>query len=353
MTTDDALKLLGLAREASPEDIRRAYTRLVQQYHPDKVQHLGVEFQQMAERKTKEINEAHALLKNYRREEVASSPPPPSSSPHPPQRQPRRPRAEPTPPATSAPLELGLKGIAIVGAVLVLLLSIRFYVNNGGRQSSRAPDVPAIPLSPSSGNPAPTTRRHGYVFDPISHIWAPLRLCGGESGFSIGDWEGDVLRILGPPERTEYPVFVVDSSQSKAYTYGMVYSGITVFIKVIGDSKYVAGWWFQPSQAPPKCLEWCGSGYNKPRYFGKYSPLSDVMALEGLPYYALAEFDKRRGGNKLYLRYKGGSVTIGEYWFVDDYINGRGLHTDERDSRDRLKFMAEEILRRDLERLNR
>jgi len=346
MTTDDALKLLGLARDASPDEIRKAHTRVVQQFHPDKFQHLAEEFRRIAERKTKEINEAFTLLKNYRPEEGSSLPPPPSSSPPPPPRKPRRPKADPTPPASSTPRKPAVKAIAVVGVVVVLLLFILLYVKNGGRESSQFADLPAKPQSPSYGNPAPTTHL-AWDYSPL--MWAELSSCGGEKAFGIGMREAEVLRILGPPQRTEGRVFVVDNSQSEAYTYGMVYSDITVLIAVIGDSKAVVGWWFPPAQGPPKNIEWCEPSYTgkKPRYFGMFSPLKDVMQLEGIPYYALGELDKKEGQNKLYLRYKGGSVTIDEYWFVSDYNSGGGLHTDERDFKVRFDFMVKEILRRD------
>jgi DnaJ-domain-containing protein 1 len=42
------------------------FSGIISQYHPDKVQHLGREFQQMAEYKTKEIQKAYDYFKqNY------------------------------------------------------------------------------------------------------------------------------------------------------------------------------------------------------------------------------------------------------------------------------------------------
>lgn len=54
----DPYEVLGAARGDDLEEIRRRYKEMLLQYHPDRVQHLGKEFQEMAERKTKEINEA-------------------------------------------------------------------------------------------------------------------------------------------------------------------------------------------------------------------------------------------------------------------------------------------------------
>ncbi|MDR0478054.1 MAG: DnaJ domain-containing protein [Desulfobulbaceae bacterium] len=60
-----ALAVLGLAEGASEEEIKQAYRALSMQYHPDKVQHLGAEFQRVAEAKMKEINAAYDYLKKH------------------------------------------------------------------------------------------------------------------------------------------------------------------------------------------------------------------------------------------------------------------------------------------------
>jgi hypothetical protein len=51
--------LLGLKGNVSEDEIKKKYRELMSQYHPDKVQHLGREFQQMAEEKTREIQKAY------------------------------------------------------------------------------------------------------------------------------------------------------------------------------------------------------------------------------------------------------------------------------------------------------
>ena len=60
-----ALAVLGLTAGASDEEIKQAYRALSMQYHPDKVQHLGAEFQRVAEAKMKEINAAYDYLKKH------------------------------------------------------------------------------------------------------------------------------------------------------------------------------------------------------------------------------------------------------------------------------------------------
>lgn len=56
--SSDPYEVLGADRGQGFEEIRRRYKEKLLQYHPDRVMHLGREFQEMAERKTKEITEA-------------------------------------------------------------------------------------------------------------------------------------------------------------------------------------------------------------------------------------------------------------------------------------------------------
>lgn len=58
----DPYAILGVAPGASEEAIKAAYRRLAAQYHPDKVQHLGREFQELAERRFREIQQAYDEL---------------------------------------------------------------------------------------------------------------------------------------------------------------------------------------------------------------------------------------------------------------------------------------------------
>lgn len=51
--------VLQLAPEATPEEIRAAYFRLAEQYHPDKVGDLGAEFRELAARKLADIETAY------------------------------------------------------------------------------------------------------------------------------------------------------------------------------------------------------------------------------------------------------------------------------------------------------
>jgi DnaJ like chaperone protein len=58
----DPYTVLGLERNASPEEIKSAYRRLANKYHPDRVTHLGEEFRELAEKRFKDIQEAYQAL---------------------------------------------------------------------------------------------------------------------------------------------------------------------------------------------------------------------------------------------------------------------------------------------------
>ena len=62
----DPHAVLGVSPEATAGEVRAAYQRLVQQYHPDRVSGMGPEIIAVAEQRTKEINAAYAALRRSR-----------------------------------------------------------------------------------------------------------------------------------------------------------------------------------------------------------------------------------------------------------------------------------------------
>ena len=55
-------QLLGLDPAAPADEIKRAFRREIARYHPDKVQHLGPEFQEIAATRAAELTEAYRIL---------------------------------------------------------------------------------------------------------------------------------------------------------------------------------------------------------------------------------------------------------------------------------------------------
>jgi len=58
----DPFSVLNVRRGATLDEIKRAYRDMLTKYHPDKVTHLGEEFQRMAHDKSIEIRKAYELL---------------------------------------------------------------------------------------------------------------------------------------------------------------------------------------------------------------------------------------------------------------------------------------------------
>lgn len=63
---DNPYAVLGIGKDASDEEIQKAYKKMATQYHPDKVQHLGEEFRELAEKRFKEIQHSYQTLMRER-----------------------------------------------------------------------------------------------------------------------------------------------------------------------------------------------------------------------------------------------------------------------------------------------
>ena len=55
-------ELIGVDPTADAETIKKAFRREITQYHPDKVTHLGAEFQEMAAMRAAELTTAYKIL---------------------------------------------------------------------------------------------------------------------------------------------------------------------------------------------------------------------------------------------------------------------------------------------------
>jgi len=61
-----AHEILGVAKDASWEEIQTAYKQQIKKYHPDKLSHLGKEFSDLAARRFVEIQKAFETLKTQK-----------------------------------------------------------------------------------------------------------------------------------------------------------------------------------------------------------------------------------------------------------------------------------------------
>lgn len=94
MTVKNYYEILGIQPSASAEEVKRAFRQQIARYHPDKVQHLGKEFQDMAADRAAELTESYRILSNLElrehydnsRDSAVTSPvapPAPSAGPSP------------------------------------------------------------------------------------------------------------------------------------------------------------------------------------------------------------------------------------------------------------------------------
>ena len=63
---DDPYRELGLTEDASDAEVDRAWRRLIAQYHPDRVANAAKEIREMADRRTREINQAYDIIRRQR-----------------------------------------------------------------------------------------------------------------------------------------------------------------------------------------------------------------------------------------------------------------------------------------------
>ena len=64
--SESDFKILEVSPEATDAEVKKAYRKMANKYHPDKVSHLGDEFQKLAEEKFKSVNDAYQAVKKQR-----------------------------------------------------------------------------------------------------------------------------------------------------------------------------------------------------------------------------------------------------------------------------------------------
>lgn len=66
-STESHYKILEIEKQVTNEEVKKAYRKMAIKYHPDKVTHLGDEFQKAAKEKFQKVQEAYEKIKKERR----------------------------------------------------------------------------------------------------------------------------------------------------------------------------------------------------------------------------------------------------------------------------------------------
>jgi predicted Zn-dependent protease with MMP-like domain len=101
----DNYAVLGVARDATPDELRHAYHRLAKLWHPDRFMAAPPALRERAERRTRALNAAYAVLGDLDRRAAYDLRLPPPGAPHYP---PAHSHPTPSPPA---PSELGVRDV--------------------------------------------------------------------------------------------------------------------------------------------------------------------------------------------------------------------------------------------------
>ncbi len=65
--TEGDFKILEIEPSASNDELKKAYRKMAMKYHPDKVSHLGEDFQNAAKEKFQKVNQAYENIKKERK----------------------------------------------------------------------------------------------------------------------------------------------------------------------------------------------------------------------------------------------------------------------------------------------
>jgi curved DNA-binding protein CbpA len=141
-----AYAVLEVAIDADDATLQEAYRRKAQQYHPDKVSHLGPEFRELAEKRMREINAAYDLLRNpetrraYDRQRQSDAPPSEAAEPAASTTSTSKPK--PSSPMTFQPLSVSrvFRRRVVLGVVggIVVLFAAMGLLNRGTSPARQA-----------------------------------------------------------------------------------------------------------------------------------------------------------------------------------------------------------------------
>jgi DnaJ like chaperone protein len=65
--TESDFKILEIERSATDDELKKAYRRMAMKFHPDKVSHLGEDFQNAAKEKFQKVSQAYENIKKERK----------------------------------------------------------------------------------------------------------------------------------------------------------------------------------------------------------------------------------------------------------------------------------------------
>ncbi len=65
-STESSYKILDLSKDASDDEVKKAYRKMAVKYHPDKVSYLGEDVQEAAKEKFQKLSEAYEKIKKER-----------------------------------------------------------------------------------------------------------------------------------------------------------------------------------------------------------------------------------------------------------------------------------------------
>src|SRR5688572_13724158 len=151
--------MLSVAPNAPADEIKKAFRREIARYHPDKVQHLGKEFQEMASGIAADLTEAYRILmdpglRQKYDEDLAGERP---GTPIPP---PRPPAADPAPPPRTSPPESSSTSSSAFGGFAAGAASPRYaqsagtdFVKKASLSKIRAAIEEVLPNSTPLGAP--------------------------------------------------------------------------------------------------------------------------------------------------------------------------------------------------------
>ena len=63
---ESAYNVLGVSSDSLDQEVKKAYRKMANKYHPDKIAHLGDEFKEIAQEKFNSVSEAYQKIKKDR-----------------------------------------------------------------------------------------------------------------------------------------------------------------------------------------------------------------------------------------------------------------------------------------------